>query len=67
MSTTNSEPKALLTPAETAALLGCSVRHVHNLKKRKCLIPIEGWGRPRYSREQIMQYVNSTVKTVQAA
>ncbi len=62
MSTTNSEPKVLLTPAETAELLGCSVRNVHNLKKRKCLVPIQGWGRPRYSREQVMQYVNSTVQ-----
>ena len=61
MSQTN-EPKALLTQKATAALLGCCTNHVYNLTRRGCLAPIPGWGRPRYSREQIMQYINSTMK-----
>lgn len=52
-----SEQKQVLTQKEVAAILGCTTRTVYNLRERKVLTPINGFGKPRFARAAVEQLI----------
>lgn len=53
------EQKQVLTQKEVAAMLGCTTRTVFNLRERKALAPIPGFGKPRFARAEVEKLINS--------
>lgn len=54
------EQKQVLTQKEVAVMLGCTTRTVYNLRERKLLNPIAGFGKPRFARSAVENLINNS-------